>query len=312
MNLQSKKILITGGAGFLGRNLYDALIAHGISKDNIKSIGHETDLRDKATCESAFDGVDVVFHLAANTGGINKHMKIPGAVIYDNLLMNANVLEAARNHGTEKLVLLGTACSYPANAPMPLNEKDLWIGYPAKETAYYGLVKLMMQQQAQAYKQQYGVKSAYIIPPNLYGKYDKFGEEAHVIPSLIRKFVHAASNKLPEVAIWGNGNASREFLFADDACNAIILAAEKYDSPEPMNIGVGKETPIKEIVSIISNVVGYEGQIKWDTNMPNGAERRVMDITMAEKELGVIAKTDLLKGIKETVYWYKQNILPKE
>ena len=302
-DLKSNKIIITGGTGFLGTNLYYTLLDKGVPKENIKILGSKTDLRIKENCK-IFDKNDIVFHLAATTGGIGKHKTSPAQIVYDNLLMNTNVIDEAAKAGVSKLILVGTACSYPAKAKVPLKEKDIWKGYPAKETAPYGVVKRVMSVQADAYREQYGLSAITIIPTNMYGKYDNFTQSAHVIPALIKKISQAKQTNEKEVLIWGDGTATREFIYAQDVAKALIMAAEKYDKPDPLNIGTGIETPIKDLVHLLTQLIGYEGEIKWDATMPNGTQRRQLDVSKAYKALGFKASTGLEEGLRETIKWY--------
>ena len=307
LSLKNSQITITGGTGFLGTNLRNALISYGVPKENILCSGRNPNLRDRESSLPLFENTDIVFHLAANVGGIGKHKQEPATIVYDNLMMNTNVIDLAADKGVKKLVLVGTACSYPESAQVPLKEEDIWNGYPAKDTAPYGWAKRMMMVQAQAYREQYGLNSITLIPTNIYGKYDHFdSENAHVIPALISRITKAKEANAKEVAIWGDGTASREFIYAEDVARAFILGAERYNKPESVNIGTGIETPIKDLVYMLCELIGYKGTIKWDASKPSGSQRRQMDVARAEKEFGFRAKTTLLEGLCETIEWHQK------
>lgn len=304
VEIKNKQITITGGTGFLGTNLYNTLISYGIPKENI-SLGKGADLTVREKCTYLFKDADIVFHLAAYTGGIGRHVREPGRIVRDNLLINTNTIDFAAAAGVKKLVLVGTACSYPEAANVPLKEDGIWDGYPAKETAPYGWAKRMMMVQADAYREQYGLNSITLIPTNIYGKYDHFdSENAHVIPALISRIVKAKESDTKEVVIWGDGSATREFIYAEDVSRAFIMATEHYDSPEPVNIGSGKETSIKDLVYMLCNITGYRGKIKWDTAKPTGFLRRCMDVSRAYERFGFKASVGLREGLEETVRWY--------
>ena len=310
MKLADMQILITGGTGFLGTNLYYALLKYGVPKENIELVGSQADLRIKDNCIFYMKDKDIVLHLAANIGGIGKHITQPADIVYDNLIMNANVIDAATKCNIKKLILAGTACSYPANASIPLKEIDIWNGNPAKETAPYGWAKRMMMVQANSYREQYGLNAITLIPTNIYGKYDHFGKNAHVIPALIKKVSDAKANNAEEISIWGDGSATREFIYAEDVAKAFIMATERYDKPKPINIGTGIEIHIENLVYMLCKLIGYEGKIRWDVSMPNGSQRRQLDISEAYKEFGFRATTNLEAGLKETIDWYMHSEKP--
>ena len=302
LSLKNSQITITGGTGFLGTNLRNALMEYGVPQENILVSGKLHNLMDRESSLPLFENKDIVFHLAANVGGIGKHTQEPAKIVYDNIMMNTNVIDLSADKGVKKLVLVGTACSYPESAKVPLKEEDIWNGYPAKDTAPYGWAKRMMMVQAEAYREQYGLNSITLIPTNIYGKYDHFNSEnAHVIPALISRITKAKETRAKEVAIWGDGTASREFIYAEDVARAFIMAAEYYNNPEPVNIGTGIETPIKDLVDMLCELIGYKGKIKWDTSRPTGSQRRQMDVARAYKEFGFRAKTPLLEGLCETI-----------
>jgi GDP-L-fucose synthase len=306
MKIADMQILITGGTGFLGTNLYYALLGHGVPKENIKLVGSQADLRIKENCLFYMKDKDIVFHLAANIGGIGKHIAQPADIVYDNLVMNANIIDAATQRNIKKLILAGTACSYPSTANVPLKETDIWAGNPAKETAPYGWAKRMMMVQANSYREQYGLDAITLIPTNIYGKYDHFEKNAHVIPALIKKVSDAKTNNAEEISVWGDGSATREFIYAEDVANAFITATERYGKPDPINIGTGIETPIKDLVGMLCKLMGYGGKIKWDASMPNGSQRRQLDISEAYKEFGFKATTNLEDGLRKTIEWYQK------
>ena len=306
----NKKILVTGGAGFLGSFIVDNLTEkRRVSNENIKiPRSLHADLRKWENCVKIVKDIDVVIHLAGKGGGIGYNRKNPGSLFYDNIVMNTHLIEAARQEGVEKLVGIGTVCSYPKYAKVPFKEEDLWDGYPEETNAAYGLSKKMMLVQSQAYWQQYGFNSIHLLLVNLYGPRDNFDlESSHVIPALVRKFVEAAKNRQNQVMVWGTGKASREFLYVEDAAEVIILAAEKYNKPEPINVGSGKEITIHDLVSLIAELTNYKGKIVWDTSKPDGQPRRCLDTSKAKKEFGFEAKTDFREGLRRTISWYEQN-----
>ena len=306
---ENKKILVTGGAGFLGSNVVQKLLAAGAKKENIIiPRSRETDLRVWENCLSITKDVDVIIHLAATVGGIGYNMNNPGSLFYDNAIMGIQLMEAARQNNVGKFVAVGTICAYPKFTPVPFQEKDLWSGYPEETNAPYGLAKKMMLVQAQAYRQQYGYNAIYLLPVNLYGPGDNFNpDSSHVIPALIKKFVDAIESGSNTVEVWGTGAASREFLYVEDAAWAIVLAAERYESGEPVNIGSCMEISIKDLVELISELTGFEGEIIWDTEKPDGQPRRCLDVSAAEKGFGFKAEVPFSEGLKKTIEWYKEN-----
>ena len=309
MDLKNKKILVTGGAGFLGSFVVEKLLERGVPKENISvPRSKDCDLRKLEDCKKALDGIQVVIHLAAVVGGIGFNKEHPGELYYDNLIMGAQLMEEARKSGVEKFVAVGTICAYPKFGPTPFKEEDLWIGYPEETNAPYGLAKKMMLVQSQAYRQEYGFNSIFLLPVNLYGPRDNFDpNSSHVVPALIKKFIEAKEKNSPTVEVWGTGKATREFLYVEDAAEAIVLAAEKYDGGEPVNIGSGMEISIKDLVEKIGKIVGYEGTIVWDATKPDGQPKRQLDVTRAQKEFGFQAETKFDEGLKKTIEWYRQN-----
>jgi GDP-L-fucose synthase len=306
MDLKNKKILVTGGAGCLGRFVVKQLTKRGVKKENIFiPRSKDLDLRAFANCRQAVNSKDIVIHLAGNVGGIGYNREKPGELFYDNLMMGVQLMEAARREGVKKFVAVGTVCAYPKFTPVPFTETALWDGYPEETNAPYGLAKKMLLVQAQAYRQQYDFNAIYLIPVNLYGPGDNFSpSSSHVIPALIKKVVEAKKQKLSSVKAWGSGNASREFLYVEDAAKAIVLATEKYDGIEPVNVGSEMEIKIKDLVTLICKLAGYQGKIRWDSSKPDGQPRRMLDTVRARKEFGFAAKTDFHQGLKKTIDWY--------
>lgn len=309
INLKNKKILVTGGAGFLGSFVVEELLRKGVPIENIfVPRSKDYDLKKLEDCKKVLKGMDIVIHLAAKVGGIGFNREHPGQLYYDNLIMGAQLMEEARKEKIEKFVAVGTICAYPKFTPTPFKEKDLWIGYPEETNAPYGLAKKMMLIQSQAYRKEYGFNSIYLLPVNLYGPRDNFDpNSSHVIPALIKKVVEAKEKKSPFVEVWGTGKATREFLYAQDAAEAIVMATENYDKEEPANIGSGMEISIKDLIKIICSVVGYKGKIKWDKTKPDGQPKRRLDVSRAKKEFGFKAKTKFKQGLKNAIEWYLAN-----
>lgn len=307
--LSDKRILVTGGAGFLGTHLVNKLKEKVDDHSQIRiPRSKDLDLRNWDNCLNVLDGIDVVIHLAAKVGGIGYNQTHPAELFYDNAIMGIQLLEAARKKNIEKFVVVGTVCAYPKFTPVPFREEDIWDGYPEETNAPYGLAKKMLLVQSQAYRDQYGFNSIYVLPVNLYGPGDNFNpESSHVIPALIKKFVDAKNKAEKEVEIWGTGKASREFIYVEDAARAILLATEKYNSKDPVNIGSGKEITIKELVSLISNEVGYKGQIVWNKDKPDGQPRRCLNTDKAKEAFGFEAQMPIEEGIKRTVECYCKN-----
>jgi GDP-L-fucose synthase len=303
------RVLVTGGGGFLGSHLVDRLRAEGL--EPFVARGGDYDLTVPADAERLFGDArpDLVFHLAAEVGGIGANQASPGRYWYANLTMGANVLEQGRAHGVGKTVLLGTICSYPKLAAVPFREEDLWSGYPEETNAPYGIAKKALLVGAQAYREQYGTNSIYLLPVNLYGPRDNFDlDTAHVIPALIRKMIDARERGDAEIVVWGDGRPTREFLYVDDCVEALWLAAQRYDGAEPVNIGSGNEITIHDLVELVADLTGFAGRIVWDTSRPNGQPRRRLDVSKAEKLFGFRARTGLREGLERTIAWYREAV----
>ena len=298
--------MVTGGGGFLGSRVVARLRQRGAG-DVVVPRSSEIDLTERAGCRRAVQGARTVIHLAARVGGIGFNRENPATLFYDNLMMGAQMMEEARLNGVEKFVAVGTVCAYPKFTPVPFSEDELWNGYPEETNAPYGLAKKMLLVQAQAYRQQYGFNAIYLLPVNLYGPGDNFDpRSSHVIPALIRKIWSAKASGQKSVEVWGDGSASREFLYVDDAAEAIVLATERYDGSDPVNVGAGREIAIKDLVGVLCEIIGYRGRIAWDTSKPNGQPRRCLDVSRAEREFGFRARTDLEEGLRRTVEWWAE------
>ncbi len=304
-----KRILVTGGAGFLGRYVLEELRASGADKDNIiVPRKKDADLRTWDSCRRAVKRADIVIHLAVTGGGIGFNRENPGTTFYDNAVMGIQLMEAARQAGVDKFVTAGTICSYPKFAPIPFKEQDLWNGYPEETNAPYGLAKKMLLVQSQAYRAQYEFDGIHLLMVNMYGPGDDFDpRSSHVIPALIRKFVEAKDKGDGEVVVWGTGKASREFLYVADAARAIRLASEKYDGAEPVNVGASFEMTISDLVSLIARLTDYTGEIVWDKSMPDGQPRRMLDVSKAARLFGFKAETTFEDGLRKTIEWFHEN-----
>ncbi|HQE66791.1 MAG TPA: GDP-L-fucose synthase [Bacillota bacterium] len=305
-----KKVVVTGGAGFLGSYVVEELKAKDCKSVFIPR-SKDYDLTDERNIKIMYENAepDIIIHLAAAVGGIGANERYPGTFFYKNAVMGIQLMELARQYGIKKFITIGTTCSYPKHAAVPFKEEDLWNGYPAEVTAPYGLAKKMLFVQSQAYEKEFCFNSINLIPVNLYGPRDNFNPDtSHVIPALIKRFVDAAREGTKEVVCWGTGEASREFIYAKDCAEAIIMAAERYNSSEPVNIGTGKEIKIKELVGIIAALTGYKGSIAWDTSKPDGQPRRCVDTSKARERFGFEARTDFREGLRNTIEWYKEYI----
>jgi len=305
--LSTKRLVVTGGAGFLGSRVVAKLEQRGCKQVSVPR-SQDYNLVDMPAVKRLYNDAqpDIVIHLAAVVGGIGANQANPGKFFYDNLMMGVQMMEQGRLLGVEKFVAIGTVCAYPKYIPIPFKEEDLWNGYPEETNAPYGLAKKMLLVQAQAYRQQCGFNAIYLLPVNLYGPGDNFSpESSHVIPALIKKCVDAVEKGEDKIVVWGTGEVSREFLYVEDAAEGIVLATEKYNQPEPLNIGAGFEVKIKDLVELIARLAGFRGKIEWDTTRPDGQPRRRLDVSRAEKELGFKAKTDFTEGLRETIEWYR-------
>jgi len=308
LDLSTQRIAVTGGSGFLGSHIVAALRARGCA-NVIAPRKRHYDLTDEDAVAHFYADhrPDVVIHLAAVVGGIGANRENPGRFFYDNLMMGALTMEHARRHRVKKYVAIGTICCYPKFTPVPFREENLWNGYPEETNAPYGLAKKMLLVQSQAYRQQYGFNSIFLLPVNLYGPGDNFDpQSSHVIPALIRKFVEAKENGAETVDVWGDGTATREFLYVADAAEAIVRAAEHYNGSDPVNIGAGFEISIRELAETIARLVNYKGRITWDTSKPNGQPRRSLDVSRAEQLFGFRAATPFDLGLRQTIEWYAQ------
>ena len=307
IDLKTKRITVTGGIGFLGTHLIRKLKEdRGCQNVFIVDLP-DYDLRKLDDIKKVFDdqNPDIIIHLAAVVGGIGANRENPGRFFYDNAIMGIQLMHEAYLRKIEKFVALGTICCYPKYTPVPFKEENLWDGYPEETNAPYGLAKKMLLVQAQAYRQQYGFNAIFLMPVNLYGPCDNFDPKtSHVIPALIRKCIEAKERGDDHIVIWGTGNASREFLYVEDAAEGIIQATEKYDKPAPINLGVGFEIKIKDLAELIVKLTGFQGKIIWDSSKPDGQPRRMLDTSRAEKQFGFKAKTPLEKGLKKTIEWY--------
>lgn len=308
MKFNDKKILVTGGAGFLGSFVVKKLLKRGVASKNISiPLFGDYDFRKWGDCQKAVRNQDLVIHLAAKVGGIGFNQKKPGELFYDNLIMGIQLMEAACIANISKFVAIGTVCAYPKVTSVPFLEENLWNGYPEETNAPYGLAKKMLLVQAQAYRKQYGFNAIYLLPVNIYGPGDNFDpKNSHVIPALIRKIGDAKREMRNYVKVWGTGKATREFLYVEDAAEGIVLATEKYERPDPVNLGSGTEISIKNLVATIAKLMRYKGKIIWDVKKPDGQPRRLISTLRAKKEFGFTAKTNFKKGLTKTIKWWQQ------
>jgi GDP-L-fucose synthase len=313
MDLSSARVVVTGGSGFLGRRVVAQLAARGCTSITVPR-SREYDLRERSAVQRLYRDAkpNLVIHLAAVVGGIGANRAHPGRFFYDNVIMGIETLEQARLSGVSKFVGVGTICSYPKITPVPFHEDDLWNGYPEETNAPYGIAKKMLLVQSQAYRAEYGYNAIHLLPVNLYGPGDNFDpDSSHVIPALIRKMTDAVASGAREVTLWGDGTPTREFLYVDDAAEAILLACEKYDGGDPVNIGSGTEIRIAELAREVAKAVGFSGEVRWDSSKPNGQPRRSLDTSRAQATFGFRAHTEFSAGLRETVAWYRANHDPR-
>jgi len=306
----SRRIAVTGGAGFLGQVLVEKLKQRGCRQPFVPLI-EDYDLRTEEGVGRFLQDSkpDVIIHLAAVVGGIGANRENPGSFLYDNLIMGARLIEESRLAGVSKFICLGTICAYPKFTPVPFNEEDLWKGYPEETNAPYGLAKKILLVQLQAYREQYGFNGVYLLPVNLYGPRDNFDyHSSHVIPALIRKCVEARSKGERSIVCWGTGKATREFLYVEDCAEGILLATENHDDSEPMNLGSGQEISILDLAGLIAKLTGFEGELVWDSSKPDGQPRRCLDTTRARQKLGFTARTSLEEGLAKTIAWYEDSL----
>jgi GDP-L-fucose synthase len=308
VNLKKANILLTGGHGFLGQHVYNELLKKGVPKDHVlRPRSSEMDLRIYENCAKAVQGKDIVIHLAANFDGVKYNLEHAGEVFYDNAVMGLHLTESSRKANVKKIVIAGTVSSYPETASIPFREDEFWDGLPEKGNSSYGLAKRMLAAQIVAYQLQYKFTGVHLLLTNMYGPGDEFDlAHSNVVASLIRKFIEAERDGVKEIVMWGSGKATREFLYVEDAARAVVLAAQKYESPDPVNIGSGKEDKIKTLAETVAKLTGYSGKLVWDKTKPEGALRRVSDVSRAKKDFGFSAKTSLEAGLKKTVQWYSK------
>jgi GDP-L-fucose synthase len=309
LDLANKRILVTGGAGFLGRQVIDQLCQHGANSEKITvTRSHDCDLRVWENCQRAADQQDIIIHLAAHVGGIGLNREKPGELFYDNLIMGTQLIHAAYQQGIEKFVCVGTICAYPKFTPVPFKEDDIWNGYPEETNAPYGVAKKALLVQLQSYRQQYGFNGIYLLPVNLYGPEDNFNpSSSHVIPALIRKVEAAQTRGEKQLPVWGDGSPTREFLYSTDAARGIVMGTQFYNDAEPVNLGTGYEISIKDLITLICELMEYDGEIVWETDKPNGQPRRCLDTERAKQAFGFTAEVEFRTGLKNTIDWWRNN-----
>ena len=310
MDYAQTRVMVTGGAGFLGSFICERLLARGLPKANlVVPTVEKYDLTTEAAVEAAYRDArpDVVIHLAAQVGGIGANRENPGRFFYANMAMGLHLIEAARRHQIRKFVQVGTICAYPKFTPVPFREEELWNGYPEETNAPYGIAKKALLVMCQAYREQYGLNAIYLLPVNLYGPRDNFDlNSSHVIPALIRKCVEAREAGAKSITCWGDGSPTREFLYVEDAAEGLILATERYDGADPVNLGSGREISIRDLAETIAKACRFEGRLEWDATQPNGQPRRCLDTTRARERFGFVAGTSFQEGLRKTVEWYEE------
>jgi GDP-L-fucose synthase len=309
LSLADKQIVVTGGAGFLGRQVIAQLVAAGASEGNISvPRSRDRDLRQLDHCQEVVKGQDIIIHLAAHVGGIGLNREKPAELFYDNLMMGTQLIHSAYEAGVEKFVCVGTICAYPKFTPVPFREDDLWEGYPEETNAPYGIAKKALLVQLQAYRQQYGFNGVYLLPVNLYGPEDNFNpSSSHVIPALIRKVHEAQEQGQTQLPVWGDGSPTREFLYSTDAARGIVMATQNYNDPDPVNLGTHEEISIRDLVETICELMEFQGEIVWETDKPNGQPRRCLDTQRAKERFGFVAQTGFREGLQQTIAWYRQH-----